>query len=554
MHNDGEFSSLIRLKKRSLVHGINNAENLANFLNLGSKENCFEISKINFSAAQFLSKYDELLNAEICGTLGNLPREHQGFRSDVADQQPIVLDSFFGSISSSSSFARNALLDTRFVDRITRRLTSRVLETLHRPAYYNSSPAAAICKGSDAAACVSQALSLWIGVNVSLEAQFISGSDANNFLSCLGMVAIGDDSFGAGRGQLRELTSRSFLLEYVKNGKPTITDKEREMRVWKLPYGNYYEELQQWRETRGLLDIEVESIKKIESKIETAKKMGITIKVFLAELVTADTMLCLRGQFLYKLSQILEKHGITFAVDDIMAGIRCGQSLSIQLYGTPENWPVVPRFVTLGKLYGTALLLSLDSGRSPDRLIWSRGMVTNQFDEMQLCRLQEFIRVTSQHEVLQHVRTMPEIIVAHFQEFLSIQEGSFVSGVGAMLYTNIEMDPSQVDPALIQFNRILPPLNASVRDFQALVPLGVNREVVKDVSPDNIRKLQLLSEIWPKIASKRKVSEARGARHERRSSSPRLPVSRKASRSKRPARLVSPAPTRARTCPSDVRT
>ena len=111
---------------------------------------------------------------------------------------------------------------------------------------------------------------------------------------------------------------------------------------------------------------------------------------------------------------------------------------------------------------------------------------------------------------------MPEIIVEHFQEFLSSQEGSFVSGVGAMLYTNIEMDPSQVDPALIQFNRILPPLNASVRDFQALVPLGVNREVVKDVSPDNIQKRQLLFEIWPKMAAKRKESESRGIRRGRR--------------------------------------
>jgi hypothetical protein len=60
----------------------------------------------------------------------------------------------------------------------------------------------------------------------------------------------------------------------------------------------------------------------------------------------------------------------------------------------------------------------LELGRSlSDRLIWSRGVVTNQFDEMQLCRLQEFILVTSQHEVLQHVRRMPEIIIEHFQRF-----------------------------------------------------------------------------------------------------------------------------------------
>jgi hypothetical protein len=100
---------------------------------------------------------------------------------------------------------------------------------------------------------------------------------------------------------------------------------------------------------------------------------------------------------------------------------------------------------------------------------------------------------------------------------------SFVCGVDAMHYTNIEMDPSQVEPGLIQFDRILPCLNASARDFQALVQVGINRAVVKDVSPDNIWKLQLLSEIWPKMAAKQKYSEQgvskSSARRRRRASS-----------------------------------
>jgi hypothetical protein len=528
MVKDGEFTALIRIKDR-LPDGPllgtsekDQHENLANFLHLASKEKYFEIIKTNLSGPEIRSKYQGLVESDsICAALGSFQGEHHGYRSDVTDQETSALNSYFGCIATSSPLAKHALTDNIFVERFTRILRNRALQTFYRPDYSTVSTASASSKCSDAAACASQAMSLWTGVNVHIIAQTISGSDVNNLLACLGVVAVGDDSFVVGRGALLELTSRGFLLEYVKLAKPNITKIQREVRIWKLPYGNFSsDELLQWRETSDMHEFETECLEQIKIKINLAKQMGIEIKVFLAELVKADTMSCLRGQFLNQLSKILVKNKIVFAVDDIMAGIRCGQPLSILLYGNPESLPFLPSLVTLGKLYGTSLLLSLNlTGQVFDRLQLSRGIVSHQFDEMRLCCLLEFIRVTAQHEVLEKVRTMPETINKHFHDFLSSHEGSFVCGFGAMLYTNIEMDPSKVDLSLLQYNRILPALNASVRDFQDLVPVGVNRAVVKNVSPDNIQKLKLLSEIWPDMASRRKASDLVSGPSKRRASS-----------------------------------
>jgi hypothetical protein len=78
MYKDGEYSSLIRfnlkehsllrfnLKEHSLLHGMNDAKNLACYLILGSKEKSFELLKINLSAPEILSKYNELMDEKGC--------------------------------------------------------------------------------------------------------------------------------------------------------------------------------------------------------------------------------------------------------------------------------------------------------------------------------------------------------------------------------------------------------------------------------------------------------------------------------------------------------
>ena len=242
----GEFSALIRfnIDVHRLGLGMNDAKNLANYLSLGSKETHFELLMTNLPSPEFVSKFNEIMDQGwICAALGCLPREHQGFRDDIESAHPTTeLNSHFGSIAAGSTSSRSALVDSAYVHRFTKRAISRIMQTQHTPAYGEDSPAAAKRKGSDNAERISQAFSLWIGVPVRLEAQFISGSDANNFLSCFGKVAIGDGSYGAGRGDLRELSSRSFLLQYLlqNGGKPSITDVERELRVWKLPYGDFF--------------------------------------------------------------------------------------------------------------------------------------------------------------------------------------------------------------------------------------------------------------------------------------------------------------------------
>ena len=60
-----------------------------------------------------------------------------------------------------------------------------------------------------------------------------------------------------------------------------------------------------------------------------AKRDRETIKVFLIELVSSDTMQLLRGVFLFALGNVLKKLDIFFVVDDIMAGLRCGHHLSV---------------------------------------------------------------------------------------------------------------------------------------------------------------------------------------------------------------------------------
>ena len=452
----------------------------------------FEIIQINLTDSDFHQHYRALIDEpRIFGAIGTLPNEHKGFRRDIAQHHPPVLNSHFGSLAVSHPSAKHALVDSTFFNHFTQRLFA----TFYRPPYSEDSPAEAISKCSEAATCVSQSLSLWVGVNVSLEAQFLSGSDANNFLESVGVVAVGDNSYAAGRGGLQQFSARSFVLEsFLKSGQPIIPAKQREFRVWELPYGDNYKDIEKWSSESDLEVSEEKCLSQIKIKIETAQEFGCPISVFLLELVTSDTMLCLRGQFLNKLSVLLNEHGIYLAVDDVMAGLRCGYPLSIQMYGKPDNWPITPQLVTIGKAFGTSALLSLNVPRElKDKIKTLRGCVTNQFCELQLCRLQEHLRVTAQHEIMNHIRSMPNIINRHFQDFLRQHEQSFVSGIGAMHFTNMKFDSRYIDGGLIQFHRLLPPLNASDKDFKDLVPNGIHRCVLKGVSPDLKDKIKLIS-------------------------------------------------------------
>ena len=121
-----------------------------------------------------------------------------------------------------------------------------------------------------------------------------------------------------------------------------------------------------------------------------AKRDRETIKVFLIELVSSDTMQLLRGVFLFALGNVLKKLDLLLVVDDIMAGLRCGHHLSVQLYGDSDNWPITPDLVCLGKAYGSGALIALFQSKSlspfQKKMIStvksSRGIVTNQFDQL----------------------------------------------------------------------------------------------------------------------------------------------------------------------------
>jgi hypothetical protein len=102
MSKEREYSALIRLNGRRLFREMHDVKNLASYLILGSKEKPFELLKMNLSASEFLSKYNELIDEGwICAALGCLPREHQGFRVDIESAHPTAqLNSHFGSIAA----------------------------------------------------------------------------------------------------------------------------------------------------------------------------------------------------------------------------------------------------------------------------------------------------------------------------------------------------------------------------------------------------------------------------------------------------------------------
>ena len=137
----------------------------------------FEIIQINLTDSDFHQHYRALIDEpRNFGAIVTLPNEHKGFRRDIAQHHPPVLNSHFGSLAVSHPSAKHALVDSTFFNHFTQRLFA----TFYRPPYSEDSPAEAISKCSEAATYVSRSLSLWVGVNVSLEAQFLSGSDANN--------------------------------------------------------------------------------------------------------------------------------------------------------------------------------------------------------------------------------------------------------------------------------------------------------------------------------------------------------------------------------------
>lgn len=109
---------------------------------------------------------------------------------------------------------------------------------------------------------------------------------------------------------------------------------QRNNWVWALTCG-HYEDGQSRDEAicDVLLPREISSLQEIEKKIIAAREGGYPIRVFLLELVLSYTGETLRREFLTDLSAVLEKEIIALAVDDIMAGLRCGHHFSVSMYG-----------------------------------------------------------------------------------------------------------------------------------------------------------------------------------------------------------------------------
>ena len=521
MQATDSLTALLRFKRGFIYPGISaqkTMHNIAIRLNLVSiwKPESFELIGKDYDDRLF----DERLAAldqedNVLGCVGCMPGENMGLRPAL--HHPMQqLDSFFGSILAPGNGSRLALVDHRFTARM-RYLTENMLRTFVTSPYGSDSTRSATDLCSDRAAGISMTISLLLGIPAMLMMQALSGSDINNSLCNFGAVAVGSGSFGAGRGPLRELSCRAFILEGVQSlpaNSRSITPSQREIRVMKLPYGNYFKDMQNWR-NQVLHNYEEECLRAIETKILTAKSDREKIKVFLIELVSSDTMQCLRGAFLFALGIVLKKYEIILAVDDIMAGLRCGHHLSVQLYGDSDNWPITPDLVCLGKAYGTGALIALFRSKplSPfqkkmiSTIKSSRGIVTNQFDQLHLCRLQELLRVTSQPGAMEHVRNMPSIIHEHFKQDLIDFQGSFIAGIGAMHFTNLRF--GQCTELLVQFHRILPCMDSCQQDFAVLKPIGVFPEVMEGVSPDHAEAEHIISRLWPKVdnsgAKKRKA-------------------------------------------------
>jgi len=112
----------------------------------------------------------------------------------------------------------------------------------------------------------------------------------------------------------------------------------------------------------------------------------------------------------------------------------------------------------------------------------------------------EILRVFSQHENLERIRKMPSLLTQSFHDALSTYPGSFVQGIGAMVFTNFAMKfPNSCEDTTKTGHRILPPLSASEADIALLRPEGIHHNVVQDVSPYHTALLREISRLWPDL-------------------------------------------------------
>lgn len=500
------------------------AKKLADIFKL-QQDTEMRIVGMNLTDSAFLGKHHFLSDqpSGAYATLGKFPHEGQGYRGDL-DQQG-SLNANYGSMLASDPIHRYALKDLSFLIGL-----ESIRDQMHMGPLYEDSTQSAQEHGSEMAARAAQGISLLVGQRAKILRVCNTGSDANNqlvsiaaemaperrALKGMGVVAVGLGCYAAARGPMRALSSRPFVLALVRNCQE-MSWRERNNRVWRLQYG-HYEEGQSLDESKSdcLLSDEQASLQEIEQKIEAARAGGYPIRILLLELILSHTGQTIRRQFLTRLSAVLAREKIALAVDDIMAGIRCGQHFSIMMYGMRrEEWPINSQFITFGKSYMMSGLIALSENltvQDQEAIKRATGFVTREFSDIQLYQLLELLRVTGQHGFLNGVRQMLQKVQTNLKSFLDQNEGSFVRGRGGMIFTNIQFDLRAMGAEAVQYNRMLPPLNASEGDLQQLKPTGVYTCIAADVN-QHTRELETeLQRIWGKCIRKCEKSESKQKR------------------------------------------
>lgn len=464
--------------------------------------------EINLKSDVFICRQKQLKEAiGIFGAIGLLPKENQGHRGDTLEPQ--TLDANYGSMIYASNQTKMALVSTDLVESMGEAARKATLDAHRAPLFQDSHPRAVDLQ-SDIGANVEQTFRLISGLKVDLLATFTSGSDANNYLSDLakhqgGIVAVAEGGYVAGRGQLKELSSRGFILKSIKEAE--LTSDQRRNRVWSMPY-DYYSDIDEVK--NPLLDHESRSLEEIQTKIVACRDSGKPVKIFLLEIYQADTMKLLRLAFLSKLSELLKKHKIALAIDEIMTGLRCGYPFLSQMClalchdkkSPCGRRPIKIKYMTIGKCYQIAAVLAIDVTTTEKKIHNDvRGFVTRAFDNLQLTYLMELLRVLSQHEHMEHIRNMPSSINKCFQPALLIHKGSFIRGIGAMHYTNLKFkNTGSSQDTIGSAYRLLPPLSASDADFATLQPVGIHSNVTERVSPDHDLLLREIARLWPEVS------------------------------------------------------
>lgn len=254
-----------------------------------------------------------------------------------------------------------------------------------------------------------------------------------------GNVLFAKNSYVTSLGRYANFNSRNAIRDSYK-AYADYFDRDRlfEFQV-DIPRNYYFQSLNLSNTVQ-----DKECLEAIKDQILQLRKRGVQIGVLLIETITSDKMLCISEYFLVALSKLLRELKVFLVVDDIMAGIRCGEVFSHLLYKD-----FVPDFVLIGKAFLFSMLVAINKHKDKAFLLNLynfAGFPTSPMDSMVIRKSIEICRIIRRKSLLNNIKLIGKEMNEHLLALCKkvnksneIYEKAVFGGVGCMWYTNLDL-------------------------------------------------------------------------------------------------------------------